>query len=85
MDHLFVEQRSVEEGEPFPVRFGWPGFMREVVEVLDWWPGNDHSYFKVRGNDGATYILRHGEDLDEWDLVLFETAPAIERLPVRLS
>ena len=30
----------------------------DVVEVLDWWPGQDHRYFKVWGSDGDLYILR---------------------------
>ena len=47
----------------------------EVGRVLDRWLSLDHSYFKVAGTDGATYILRHGAKSGEWTLVLFERAP----------
>jgi hypothetical protein len=45
---------------------------REVVEVLDCWPGKDHRYFKVRGSDGGLYILRHDTPSDQWEITLFE-------------
>ena len=61
------------DGEAFPVRFGWPEAMREVLEVDDWWPGDDHCYFRVRASDGNVYILRHNELADNWELVFFES------------
>ena len=53
-----------------PARFGRPGSMRRVDECLDQWPGEGHTYFKVRC-DGAIYILRHDEGTDEWQLHFF--------------
>jgi hypothetical protein len=43
-----------------------------VVEVLDRWLGPDHRYFKLRGDDGDLYILRHDLASSEWDLTLFQ-------------
>jgi len=40
----------------------------EVIEILDRWLAPDHRYFKVEGNDGHVYILRHLTDLDEWEI-----------------
>ncbi|HXF92644.1 MAG TPA: hypothetical protein VNK46_07790 [Nitrospiraceae bacterium] len=37
----------------------------EVLEVLDWWSGRDHRYFKVQGDDGGLYILRYDALSDE--------------------
>jgi hypothetical protein len=68
-----VECQKRAGDELFPVRFGWPKAMREVLEVDDWWPGEDHCYFRVRASDGAMYILRHNESADSWELVFFET------------
>lgn len=65
-----------EGGEAFPVRFGWPQAMREVIEVVDWWPGEGHCYFRLRANDGGVYILRHNEEMDFWELVFFERGTA---------
>lgn len=44
-----------------------------VVEVLDRWPGSDHRYFKVKADDGATYILRQDTTAQIWQLVLFDS------------
>ncbi len=62
-------------GEETPRRFVVSGRSVEVIEVLDRWLGPDHRYFKLRGDDGATYILRHDEHRghgDRWELTLFE-------------
>jgi len=46
----------------------------EVVEVLDQWYGPDYRYCKVRGGDGALYILRVDESRSEWHLTMFASA-----------
>lgn len=43
----------------------------EVAEVLDAWLAPDHRYFKVRGEDGDTYLLRHAPHEDRWELTMF--------------
>ena len=42
-----------------------------VVEVLDAWLAPDYRYFKLRGDDGDTYIVRHDEPSDTWELTMF--------------
>ncbi len=49
----------------------------EVAEILDRWRGEDHEYVKLRGSDGAIYIIRYAMARDEWEIHLME-AP---RLP----
>lgn len=49
-----------------------------VAEVLDRWIAPDHRYFKVKAEDGATYILRHDTQADRWELTLFERGPKPE-------
>jgi hypothetical protein len=46
----------------------------EVVDVIDRWLAPDHRYFKLRGNDGGTYIVRYDAERDEWELTLYEPA-----------
>jgi hypothetical protein len=46
----------------------------EVVEVLDQWYGCDYRYCKVKGSDGALYILRLDESRSEWHLTMFASA-----------
>ncbi len=38
------------------------------LAVLDRWLAPDHRYFKVRGDDGGVYILRHDAERDVWEL-----------------
>jgi hypothetical protein len=42
-----------------------------VAEVLDAWLAPDHRYFKLRDPDGATYLVRHDEGADVWELTMF--------------
>ena len=61
------------EEEPRALYFGERRV--EVVETLDRWLAPDHRYFKVRGDDGGTYILRHDVVHNRWELTLFERGP----------
>ncbi|AUX20603.1 hypothetical protein SOCEGT47_010750 [Sorangium cellulosum] len=45
-----------------------------VTEILDRWPGVDHLYFKVLGDDGARYILRRDLEIPAWELEVYEAA-----------
>jgi len=42
-----------------------------VVEVLDAWLAPDYRYFKLRGVDGNTYLVRHDERSNTWALTMF--------------
>src|SRR5213594_1677704 len=42
-----------------------------VADVLDAWLAPDHRYFKLRGADGHTYLVRHDERSDTWELTMF--------------
>ena len=59
----------------------------EVVEILDQWFGADHRYCKLKGSDGALYILRFDENRYEWSLTMFasQEAQAIAASPGRHS
>jgi len=67
-----VECYSGYRGEETPRRLTLGELEIEVAEVLDRWLAPDHRYFKVRGDDGFTYILRHDMTSLEWELILFE-------------
>ena len=43
-----------------------------VNEVLDVWIAPDHRYFKVKGDDGDLYIIRHDTKADVWELTMFK-------------
>ncbi len=64
-------------GEPAPMRFSLGAVPIEVVEVVDAWFGADHSYFKVRADDGACYILRHHLASGWWQLTFYDAARVV--------
>ena len=43
-----------------------------VEKVLDAWLAPDHRYFKLKGDDGDIYILRHDPQNDVWELTMFQ-------------
>jgi hypothetical protein len=67
-----VECHAGHRGEETPRALDLEGRRVEVVEVIDRWFGPDHRYFKLRGGDGAVYLVRHDERADRWELRLFE-------------
>lgn len=69
-----VECYAGHRGEETPRRIYFGERPIEVAEVMDQWLDPDHRYFKVRGEDGALYILRHDVAADIWELVMFERA-----------
>lgn len=65
---IHVECHAGYRGEETPRRFRIGDRAVEVVEVIDRWLAPDHRYFKLRGDDGAIYILRHDPDAGPWEL-----------------
>jgi hypothetical protein len=59
-------------GEETPRAFEIADRRVVVQEVLDRWLAPDHRYFKVRGDDGDLYVLRHDTGQGEWELTLYE-------------
>jgi hypothetical protein len=43
-----------------------------VAELLDRWLAPDHRYFKLRGDDGDIYIIRHDVESGQWELTMFQ-------------
>jgi hypothetical protein len=67
-----VECYAGQRGDETPRRF-WMGERAvEVAEVVDRWLAPDHRYFKVRGDDGDIYILRHDEAAGQWEMWMFQ-------------
>ncbi len=70
---LQVECYAGYRGEQEPRSFRLGERRVQVVEILDRWLDPAHRYFKVRGDDGATYILRHDTAAARWELTLFRS------------
>jgi len=74
---LRVECYAGSRADERPLRFVLSNRRVEVIEVLDRWMGPDHRYFKIRGDDGDVYILRHDTAADAWALTMFARAGAL--------
>jgi uncharacterized protein (UPF0128 family) len=70
---LNVECYSGRKADERPVRFWLGGRQYQVESVLDQWYDPEHIFYRVRGEDGNVYILRHETSIPEgtWDLVSF--------------
>jgi hypothetical protein len=42
-----------------------------TAEVLDAWLAPGYRYFKLKGADGNTYLVRHDERSNTWELTMF--------------
>lgn len=66
-----VECYAGYRGEERPWRFSFGQRNIEVEKITDQWQGEDYRYFKLKGDDGCNYILRHDETSDRWELTMF--------------
>jgi hypothetical protein len=68
-----VECYAGRKADERPVRFRLDGHEYMVEAVVDQWYGPEHVFFKLRADDGKTYILRRQTSVPdgEWDLVSF--------------
>lgn len=59
-------------GEETPRAIRFRGRRVAAVAVIDRWLAPDHRYFKIRGDDGGLYIIRHDVAGLEWELVFYD-------------
>lgn len=76
-----VECYAGHRGEETPRALAFDKRRVEVAEVLDRWLSPDHRYFKVAGDDGALYILRHDIGSGVWSLAFYDRLPPPDRRP----
>ena len=67
-----VECYAGHRGEETPRAITLGDRRIEVVQVIDQWLAPDHRYFKLRGDDGDIYLVRHDADTHLWGLKMFE-------------
>jgi hypothetical protein len=73
--HLAIEVECYagHRGEQTPRTLILAGRRIAVAEVLDAWLAPDHRYFKLRGADGDTYLVRQDERSSTWELTMFRS------------
>jgi hypothetical protein len=71
---IAVECHAGHRGEETPRALMLGERRVPVDEVLDRWLAPDHRYFKVRGDDGDLYIVRHDVGSGHWELTVYQAA-----------
>jgi hypothetical protein len=74
-DRLKVECQAGYRGEETPRRFWIGRRCVTVVRVIDCWLAPDYRYFKLLGDDGDVYMLRHDEPKWQWSLTTYRIGP----------
>jgi hypothetical protein len=63
-----VQSYAGYKGGERPVSFSREGGILRIIEIVDRWYDPDSNIFKVRTDDGKTYLLRHDMNADGWEL-----------------
>lgn len=70
--HITVECYAGHRGEETPRAFTIGTRRVVVADIVDRWLAPDHRYFRVKGDDGHTYVVRHDVLADAWELTIFQ-------------
>ncbi|HEY5627747.1 MAG TPA: hypothetical protein VIR79_07355 [Nitrospira sp.] len=70
--HLTVEAYAGYKGEETPRALIIDGIRLCVVNIVDRWYSESHSYFRIHASDGHRYVLRYHLDGEFWELVMQE-------------
>ena len=68
-----VECYSGSKADERPIKFWLAEDPLFIESIEDQWYGPDTAYFRVRADDGNTYVLGHHEKKDEWTLESFRS------------
>lgn len=71
MENMRVSCYSGHRGEETPRQFWLDKRCVNVRKVIDSWLAPDHRYFKLLGDDGGEYILRHDPYGNSWEMIFF--------------
>ena len=72
-----VECYAGHRGEQMPRTLILGDRQIPLAEVVDAWLAPDFRYFKLRGADGDTYLVRHDERSNTWELTMFRAERAV--------
>ena len=70
--HFAVEAYAGYKGEETPRAFIVDGVRVLVLDIVERWYSESHSYFRILANDGNRYVLRYHLDREVWELVMQE-------------
>lgn len=76
---ILVDCYAGYRGEETPRRLTMGACRIDVITIQDRWLAPDHRYFKIIGDDGGLYIVRHDPHLDIWQLTCFRDHSLVGR------
>ena len=65
---ITVQTYAGYKGDERPVSFSREGGFLRIIEIVDRWYDPDCNIFKVRADDGKTYLLQYDMNADSWKL-----------------
>ncbi len=68
-----VQCYSGYKADERPLRFRLGERWLEIEDVDDRWYDPSATWFRVKADDGCTYVLRHAEAEDVWTLAAFRS------------
>jgi hypothetical protein len=68
-----VECYSGHKADERPVKFWMEDAVLFIESILDQWNSSGTQYYRVRADDGNTYVLGHHEEKDAWVLESFRS------------
>lgn len=68
-----VECYSGSKADERPIKLWLAEDALFIESIEDQWYGPDAAYFRVRADDGNTYVIGHDEQEDEWTLESFRS------------
>jgi hypothetical protein len=60
------------KGEETPREFVLGDNHIRIEQIIDRWLSPNHRYFKLIGDDGNTYIIRHDIETYTWELTFYQ-------------
>ena len=71
--NIRVECYSGRKADERPIKFWLEDVALFIESIVDQWQIPDAQYFRVRADDGNTYVLRHDQEKDQWILESFRS------------
>ena len=71
--NIRVECYSGRKADERPIKFWLEDVVVFVESVMDQWQIPNAEYFRVRADNGNTYVLRHDEETDQWGMESFRS------------
>jgi hypothetical protein len=71
--NIRVECFSGKTADESPIKFWIEDVVLFIESIMDQWQIPKAQYFRVRADDGNTYVLRHDREKDEWGLESFRS------------